>query len=61
MSNNYIKFIISHSISKIMSDAKNNSINNKIEINRKIIVLLSDIIKKFKTNQALIAFCKEKQ
>jgi len=42
-----------------MSEARNNSININIEINKKISVLASDIIKKFKTKQDRIAFCKE--
>ena len=42
-----------------MSDARNNNININIEVNRKITVLASDIIKKFKTKQDRISFCKE--
>ena len=42
-----------------MNDARNNNININIELNRKITVLASDIIKKFKTKQDRIAFCKE--
>ena len=42
-----------------MDNQSNNHIHINAGINRKITVLASDIIKKFKTKKDRIAFCKE--
>lgn len=42
-----------------MDNQNNNHIRMEVGITRKITVLASDIIKKFRTKQDRIAFCKE--